>query len=307
MKGIIRHEVSVHTGLNESIIKKLAHYSFAKWIKACDRKYAVEIFTTNYDYLFEIGLESLDVPYYDGFTGSFEPFFNASSLEGFDYLPNQTKLWKIHGSLGLQEINSGFGNKIVRKGSGSEAQGLLVYPSMLKYSNSKKMPYAAYMDRLHGFLKQPDAVLFTCGYSFGDEHINERILSALSTDSTSHVYAFYYNKVGDTYTLTEDDKLAKIALGNRRISALGMRNAVIGSKYVTWKMDREPDKNDSLNVDWYFDADAPINDNVEINVEQKGDEVWTGRGNLSLPDFNKFVKFLDKMIPEGEWKGTDNG
>ena len=299
IKDTIRHEVSIHVGIDECIKKRLPQYDFAKWVKAAYRKHAIEIFTTNYDYLVEIGLESLDVPYYDGFTGSYEPFFDATSLEEMDFLSRQTKLWKIHGSLGLLESKSSYGDKIIRKGSDTDA--LLVYPSMLKYRNSKKMPYAAYMDRLYSFLKQDDAVLFICGYSFGDEHINERILSALSISSTSHVFALYYDAVrdenGKKHLLTEDSKLAQIAAGNRRISVLGMRNSILGSKYKTWKLKREPDKDDSLNVSLYFDEDAPLNE-TDLNCEQKGNELWTGEGELCLPDFVRFVKFLKEMIPD---------
>ncbi|MCL2147262.1 MAG: SIR2 family protein [Synergistaceae bacterium] len=308
IKDIIRQKVSIHEGFDENTTKQLVQHDFAKWIKAADRKHAVEIFTTNYDYLIEIGLESLDVPYYDGFTGSYEPFFNATSLEDMDYLPRQTKLWKIHGSLGLHESKLNYGNKIIRKNSDSEV--LLVYPSMLKYSNSKKMPYAAYMDRLYSFLKQDDAVLFICGYSFGDEHINERIFSALSTNSTSHVFAFYYDVVkendGKKYMLTEDSKLVQIATENRRVSVLGMRNAVLGARRGTWKLKREPDKNDTLNVALYFDEDAPFND-IGMSYEKKGDEFWTGEGEFSLPDFVRFVIFLKEMIHDNEWENVDNG
>jgi hypothetical protein len=181
----IRETVSIHKNLVDGQEQLLVQYDFAKWVKNADRKYAVEIFTTNYDYLIELGLEAMDVPYYDGFTGGYMPFFNAESLEDMNFLPRQAKLWKIHGSLGLHEVGAGSRRKIIRKGSDSE--DLLIYPSSLKYSNSKKMPYAAFMDRLNDFLKQDDSVLFVCGYSFGDEHINERIFSALNTNSTSQV------------------------------------------------------------------------------------------------------------------------
>jgi hypothetical protein len=305
----IREIVSVHKKFKENNVQFLVQYDFAKWVKNADRKYAIEIFTTNYDYLFEIGLEEVGVPYYDGFTGGYMPFFNPSSLEGMDYLPQQTKLWKIHGSLGLHEIVTSKTHKIIRKSSDSE--DLLIYPSTLKYSNSKKMPYVAFIDRLNDFLKQDDAVLFVCGYSFGDEHINERILSALNTNSTSHVFVFYYDivrdKEGKKYLLTKDSKLAQIALNNKRISVLGARNAIIGFTYGKWKLKREPDKSDTLNVQWYFDEDAPINTDAKITVEQKENEEWTGEGELVLPDFNRFVGFLKNMIPKNEWEESDIG
>lgn len=309
IKNQIREIVSVHVKVELGKESQLVQYDFSKWIKSADRKYAVEIFTTNYDYLFEIGLEAMGVPYYDGFTGSYMPFFNPESLEDMGFLPRQTKLWKIHGSLGLHEVGDEFKKKIVRKGS--DLEDLLIYPSSFKYSNSKKMPYTAFMDRLNDFLKQDDAVLFVCGYSFGDEHINERIISALNTKSTSHVFVLYYdierNSGGKKYTLTKECKLATMAENNRRISVLGARNAIIGTTYGTWKLKREPDKDDSLNTQWYFDEDAPVNTAAEVNTEQKENEVWTGEGELILPDFTCFVSFLKNMIPKNDWEDNANG
>lgn len=214
--GKIREIVSIHRDI-DSKEDSLIQYDLAKWICNADRKFGVEIFTTNYDYLLEIGLEANGVPYFDGFTGSYKPFFNADALEDVNYLPKQTKLWKIHGSLGLHKDTSN--GRIIRMSS--DKDDLLIYPSSLKYSNSKKLPYSAFMDRLNLFLKQDDAVLFVCGYSFGDEHINERIMSALKTDTTAHVFVLNYdimwekNDKGEdvkAYTFTEDSYLGKLVV-----------------------------------------------------------------------------------------------
>jgi hypothetical protein len=225
------------------------------------------------------------------------PFFNSDSLEDMGFLPRQTKLWKIHGSLGLHEESRDSSRKIIRKGSDSE--DLLIYPSSLKYSNSKKMPYAAFMDRLNDFLKQDDAVLFVCGYSFGDEHINERILSALNTNSTSHVFVL-------SFSLTEEDKLADIAKSNRRMSVLSKRNAVIGSVYGAWKLKREPDADDALTAQGFFAQDEPAVAETAADDQQEN-LVWTGKGELTLPDFARFADFLRTMIPKNEWEGEANG
>ena len=87
----------------------------------------------------------------------------------------------------------------------------MVYPSILKYSEAKKFPYISLTDRLSNFLRQDDAILIVCGYSFGDAHINEVVLSALKTNTTSHVFVLYY----DEYT--EDNK-KKYALNNSKLS-----------------------------------------------------------------------------------------
>lgn len=309
----IKEIVSVHKNLAPNQEKTLVQHDFAKWIRNADRKHGIEIFTTNYDYLLEIGLESVKVPYYDGFTGGYQPFFNPDSVEDMNYLPQQTKLWKIHGSLGLHEEMVGDLERVVRVNSDKEC--LLIYPSFLKYSNSKKQPYASYIDRLNSFLKQDDAVLFICGYSFGDDHINERIVSALNTSTTAHVYIFYYdivrsetedNKYEKEYSFTPDCKLAQIASENRKISVFASRNAIIGGQYGEWKLKGEPDNNDSLNISWYFDEDAPFNEGAVIGNEYKGELPWTGKGELILPNFRKITAFMKHMIPKNKWEVEDN-
>lgn len=306
LKKQIKIEVSVHKEiLSSNKIEDLIHVDFAEWIGRANRKHSIEIFTTNYDYLFELGLEEKNIPFYDGFTGSFKPFFNAVSIEDMGFIPKQTKLWKIHGSLGWHYDAEA--KKICRKESDSEE--ILIYPSTLKYSESKKQPYTALMDRLTNFLKQPDTVLITCGYSFGDEHINERMITALNSNDSGHVIALFYDiKWDDTkkdYLLTEDSELSKLAKSNRKLSVYGCRSAVIGGQFSEWELKREPDKEDSLNIDTYFDEDGSFDSEVEVkdNKRDKGGEIWTGKGELILPDFSNFVSFLQTMILEDESLG----
>ena len=86
-----------------------------------------------------------------------------------------------------------------------------------------------------------------------------------------------------------------MAKENSKLSLYGCRGAIIGCQYGKWKLKTEPDKTDTPNVNLYFDEDAPTM-NDEKNVEKKGGEVWTGEGELLLPDFSKFVIFLKSMI-----------
>lgn len=295
IEQLVHKEVSVHEKINEDDYYNMIHNDFAKWIVKAERQYPVEIFTTNYDYLFEMGLENNDVPFFDGFTGSYKPFFSAELIEDFSYLPKQTKLWKIHGSLGWKLDAK---KRVIR--TNSDEADILIYPSISKYENSKKLPYTALMDRLCSYLKQPDSVLFVCGYSFNDEHINERILSGLRSESTSHVYVLYYDIEWEEnfkkYSFTENHSLAQIALSNSRISVLACKNAVIGGQYGEWQLKREPDIEDTISVNYYFDEDAPEDAVIPLNEEQKGTEKWSGKGELIIPDFAKFVTFLQSMI-----------
>lgn len=295
IQKLIHKEVSIHETITKADYANMVHNDFAKWIVKAERQYPVEIFTTNYDYLFEMGLENNDVAYFDGFTGSYRPFFLSELVDGFNYLPRQTKLWKIHGSLGWKVDEK---NRVVR--AYSDEKDILIYPSISKYENSKKLPYTALMDRLCNYLKQPDSVLFVCGYSFGDEHINERILSGIRGENTSHIYVLFYDIYWEEnykkYSFTEEHELAQMALGNNKLSVLACRNAVIGGQYGEWRLKREPDAEDTINVNFYFDEDAPQKDDVPLKKEQKGNEEWSGKGEFILPDFAKFVNFLQSMI-----------
>ena len=44
----------------------------------------------------------------------------------------------------------------------------LIYPSHLKYEQSRKMPYLAMIDQLNRFIRQPNSLLIVSGYSFND-------------------------------------------------------------------------------------------------------------------------------------------
>ena len=70
------------------------------WIAGTQREYAIEVFTPNYDLLIEEAFERVQVPYFDGFVGSREPFFDPASVSQ-DKLPARwARVWKLHGSLG---------------------------------------------------------------------------------------------------------------------------------------------------------------------------------------------------------------
>jgi hypothetical protein len=284
IKKQVKKQISIHDNIN---IDSSIHADFSEWIGRADKKQAIEIFTTNYDYFFELGLENKNIPYYDGFTGSYRPFFDANSVENMNFLPNQTKLWKMHGSLGwhYDEQNQ----KIIRQDINSD--DLLIYPSILKYDESKKQPYMALGDRLTNFLKQSDTILITCGYSFGDEHINERILTALKSNPLTHIYVLYYDK-----SLTEESAICKIAKSETKISVFSQRHAVVGSQFGIWKQKREPNGDDWIPISSYFDEDAPNDPNTEIGKELKGSEEWTGEGELKISDFGNFVTFLQSMM-----------
>lgn len=290
--------VSIHKTLPVDARSNLAHSKLSSWASKARRRFPAEIFTTNYDYLFEIALEGSGIPYFDGFSGSYEPFFCPEAVEDIEAYPHLVKLWKMHGSLGwtFRECD-----KAVIRDKSASAKSILIYPSHLKYNTSKKQPYVGLIDRLCTFLQQDDAVLITCGYSFGDSHINERIATSLRRGANSHVIAMYYDQYQDKskktiYGLTDSTNIVREMATHGtggKMSVYGLRHAVIGGKFGEWRLRSEPKMNESIRVSQYFDEDAAILSDEA--GEHKGNEIWAGTGHFLLPDFCKLTEFLNDL------------
>jgi hypothetical protein len=293
--------VSIHDQLSDTADrKKLSHFQFSNWIQKARRRFPAEIFTTNYDYLFEMALEGSGIPYFDGFSGGFEPFFCPEAVEDVDAYSHLVKLWKIHGSLGWSFRESD--QAVIRQHTqDTDTANTLIYPSHLKYNSSKKQPYVGLIDRLCTFLQQDDAVLITCGYSFGDSHINERIVASLRRGANSNVVALYYDEVKDedgncSYALADAANVVRAMATQEtggKMSVYGRHHAVIGGKFGTWRLRDEPKKNEATRIDLYFDEDAAAPSSTP--GEQRGTENWEGTGTFLLPDFCKLTAFLNDL------------
>ncbi|MEM9840690.1 MAG: SIR2 family protein [Pseudomonadota bacterium] len=169
-----------------------AYADLVNWITGTTRDYPVEIFTTNYDLLFEEALESARAPYFDGFTGGREPFFDPVSVSRSDLPARWTRLWKLHGSLGWRASAKG---EVIRTGQNSASH--LVFPEHLKYDQTQKAPYTALFDRLRTFLLTPDTLLVSIGFSFADAHVAARLDEALAANPSSSVFAFQYKHLDE--------------------------------------------------------------------------------------------------------------
>ncbi len=203
-----------------------AYHRFATWIGGVDRVKPIEIFTTNYDLLVEEALEAQRVPYFDGFPGGVSPSFDASAVEDNDLPSHWVRLWKLHGSVNWRQTAEG---RVVRGGSLEQGTRYVIYPSHLKYDESRKMPYLAMLDRLKGFLKQPDAVLITCGYSFGDQHINDVIVQQLQRTNGAAAFALIYGE------LEENASAVSCALSRPNLTVAARDGAVIGGRKGDWE------------------------------------------------------------------------
>lgn len=166
-------------------VGRSAYTDLVNWVSGTSRDHPVEIFTTNYDLLIEEAFERALSPYFDGFIGGREPFFDPVSVATNDLPKRWACLWKIHGSLGWSANEHG---EVVRLGK--DATTHLVFPEHLKYNQTQQAPYSALLDRLKAFLITSDTLLLTIGFSFADAHISSRISEGLAANPAASVFAF---------------------------------------------------------------------------------------------------------------------
>lgn len=248
------------------------HLIFAKWLRALHsgRDFPVEIFTLNYDLLLEQAMEEAGVPYFDGFVGAVAPFLAPESIEAEDEKQSSvcpprawTRLWKLHGSINWHTSR----NRIVRLSSVTPKPGeeLVIFPSREKYSESRKLPFLAFQDRLRKFLSIRSGLVIILGYSFSDEHINEMLLQGLRSNPRLAIVALVYGEGGKV-----SDRLIQLGVDYRNLTIYGPDKACIGGIPAHW----------------------------DTNLKKPDTEsFWSEESNqFTLGNFNSFATYLESFI-----------
>ncbi|MFA7615502.1 MAG: SIR2 family protein [Weeksellaceae bacterium] len=263
------------------------YHKLAQWI-SIDREKPIEVFTTNYDVLLEEAFEALSIPYFDGFVGSRQSFFDLRAVEDNLIPKHWTRLWKIHGSINwFQKESKEVYRSIATKESGDSS---LIYPSHLKYEQSRKMPYLALIDQLNKFLRQPNSLMVLIGYSFNDEHLNDTILNALKANPNSMAIALLF----DTLTYEKDEKkierypkAMQLALNRNNLALWSFDEAIIGTVRAKWKTPSEMEDEDNL---------------ANCIQKIKSDEDTEEKHLLKLGDFSILGDFLQALIGYNQTK-----
>jgi hypothetical protein len=247
---------------------------FFAWLNILNHEYSKEVFTTNYDLIIEKSLEQSQIPYFDGFVGSYEPFFWQESIEQStgksDMTRNWIRLWKIHGSLSWfwKEDTINNSQKIIRVGKFDNScitdKELVIYPSKEKYDSSRKQPFIAYFDRLKNFLSSGELLFIFTGFSFSDQHINEIIFNCLRQNNRLFCIVL-------CYTDTEVENLHKLTKSSyMNLNVFGPKKSIVNGTLNNWTFDKTTLK-DTEKFDSYWDET---------------------KGELKLGDFNELVNFL---------------
>lgn len=187
----------------------------------------VQIFTTNYDTLFEQAANEAGFVIIDGFSFTQPREFSGRWFEldiinrektrlkqEESFISKVFHLYKLHGSLTWKRENNG---KIIQEKEPDNP--LMIYPSSEKYESSYEQPYFEMMSRFQQALRKEETLLIVIGFGFGDKHIRNVVLEAVNQNPSFQLLIVNYNEKGkifktdslkDFFEITEKEDELKV-------------------------------------------------------------------------------------------------
>jgi hypothetical protein len=159
----------------------------------------IHFVTTNYDTLIEDALSLERLPYADGFTGGAVASWSEETFKAAQTDPKvRAIVTKLHGSIDWYRAVAEQGHIFrvrhddLYPDKSADNGNVVIWPQSTKYMASRLDPFGCLFQHFRDLLgPKRQQVLFICGYSFGDDHINADIESLiLSEQSTTTVVAF---------------------------------------------------------------------------------------------------------------------
>lgn len=162
----------------------------------------IQLYTTNYDTLFEQAAMKAGLTVIDGFS-----FTNPRKFSGvnFDYdivyrersrikpdesfIPNVFQLLKVHGSIDWWKDAD---DTIYQKET-VEAP-CIIYPASDKYESSYEQPYIELIAHFQQTLRKEGTLLIVIGFGFKDKHLQSIIKEAVNQNSHFHLLIVCYGK-----------------------------------------------------------------------------------------------------------------
>ena len=222
-KSILESEKAIATAADdkrENAYSVLVNFLLSFASRTGNRE-RLNIFTTNYDRLIEVGAELAGIHLMDRFVGTMMPIFRSSRLNldihynppGIRgeprYLEGVARLTKLHGSVDwvqnedeIRRIGLPFGaDNIVPYLNApglkrADALKLMIYPNSAKDRETAEYPYVELFRDFAAAICRPNSTLVTYGYGFGDEHINRVIHDMLTIPSTHLVVISFNDPIG---------------------------------------------------------------------------------------------------------------
>jgi hypothetical protein len=164
-----------------------------------DRRSAVRFFTINYDTLLEDALSLSSLSHWDGFAGGAVAYRSYRYGQDVPETAYRAHIVKLHGSIDWHLSDD---DRLYRIREGDNypksSSPVLIYPQSTKYLATQRDPFSSQFDLFRRALASPtENVLSICGYSFGDEHINQEIELALHRGENRTTILAFSPSIGD--------------------------------------------------------------------------------------------------------------
>lgn len=202
------------------------------------------LFTTNYDLAVEWAAEKVGIHVHTGFVGIHNRTFSPQSFDlglrntlakgEARFGSNDVYLAKLHGSLTWRRYNQMDFRELaateawadlqpVLNGEQEPDDSLMVFPRAAKYRQTVGYLSGELFRRFSDFLARPQTCLLVTGYSFGDEHLN-RVLKSALLNPTLQLVIFLpeFNGVGAAEVAALKEPIRQLlSLGSPRITVVG--------------------------------------------------------------------------------------
>ncbi len=161
----------------------------------------VQLFTTNYDLLFEMAANQSGFIVVDGFSFTHPRKFSGRYFD-FDIVNREKTrvkqedsfvskvfhLYKLHGSLNWYKDDA---NNIIQQDEPTKP--LIIYPANEKYESSYEQPYFEMMSRFQQALRKENTLLIVIGFGFQDKHIQNVIIEAVEQNPNFQLLIVNYS------------------------------------------------------------------------------------------------------------------
>ena len=161
----------------------------------------IQLFTTNYDLLFEKAANQSGFVVIDGFSFTQPRKFSGRYFD-FDIVNREKtritqeesfvskvfNFYKLHGSLNWYKDKAG---NIEQQDK--PAKPLIIYPASEKYESSYEQPYFEMMSRFQQALRKENTLLIVIGFGFQDKHIQNAIIEAVEQNPSFQLLIVNFN------------------------------------------------------------------------------------------------------------------
>ncbi len=191
----------------------------------------LNLFTTNYDRFIELACDETGVLLLDRFKGKLQPIFRNTRLE-LDYHYNPpgirgepryvegvARITKLHGSIDWRFDKDRIIKCLLPFGAEKNhpaipqniTEQVVIYPNSSKDLETAFYPYAELFRDFSSSICQPNSVILTYGYGFGDSHIN-RVIEDMLTIPSTHLVIIAWDR-----NYSKDGEQANYGAGRERI------------------------------------------------------------------------------------------